>query len=154
MKIISYLIFVGIFATLGFAGFVYNIWYNGDDITKKNIETEILFYKHALTDQSDEITKLIQQYHGDAPDSAIIDKFTKWGLGHQQEFLDIISKVKVSKDSESMTDRVAYSIYNGGSNMIKAFKNSYKDMNSKDLQEIYNKLTQLEKNQSTIEQSD
>ncbi|MFV2058915.1 MAG: hypothetical protein ACC707_20845, partial [Thiohalomonadales bacterium] len=133
-----------IFSVLGFAGVVYIVWQNGDAETKKSIETEVLLYKHAVSDQKSALSTWIEKNQGDAPGSIVIDKFTKWGLEHQQEFLDIIAKIKLSEDSNSIIDRIAYSIYYGGAEMIDSFKNAYKNVKSKDLESIYQKITELQ----------
>lgn len=105
LRKLMYIVFGFITALIGFYSF---LWFSGDSINRKFLETEVILLSEPILSDK-RIILWLEKYHGEAPSYQVMISFIKWGNSNPLKFRKILSRLNVNT-----LDRLSFAIYDSG----------------------------------------
>lgn len=115
MKVFRGSAFATLVAIVLFATIEIFSWYGGDAIDRANAKTTWLLRSHLIVDQSQQIRVWLNQNHGEAPGSEVMNVFVSWSISHPRS-AEAIVKTMPSQEVASLMPRVAWAAFDSGQN--------------------------------------
>lgn len=91
------------------------LWYGGDAIDRANVQTTWLLRSHLIVDRSAQVRAWLDQNHGEAPGSEVMNVFVSWSIAHPRS-AEAIAQTMSAQEMASLMPRVAWAALDSGQN--------------------------------------